>query len=205
MIASMNRALASAALPEIRLETIFERWWPDLERHLAAIGKVSGSESRGTRTDRELLEEILSIVRQRQSMSASETVSDLVAELRDTVGERARRPVGRTAMDRSTVTLDTRPLLGSDGERVQIPYPAFGTVSDFLDDLYRHVADAVPPLTFGVNWLLRDAATGALLTNMGRGWAKTHLNETVDNRPIAEIGIRPGMVLEAIPAELQRS
>jgi len=49
-----------------RLDTIFDRFWPDLEKQLKAIKDKTTRVSKPIRTDREILEEILEILRKRE-------------------------------------------------------------------------------------------------------------------------------------------
>jgi hypothetical protein len=81
---------------------------------------------------------------------------------------------------------------------VRIKYPVFGSVSDFLDELYSDVSSAVEAGTFGRIWALRDSTTGKLYKEMGRSWARDTLNSGLDTRPLQEVGIVPGMIFEAV-------
>jgi hypothetical protein len=67
-----------------------------------------------------------------------------------------------------------------------------------LDELYEHVADAVPQSTLGRVWALRDLATGELYKEMGRSWANRNLNRQLDARPLQDVGIKAGMKFEAV-------
>jgi len=49
-----------------RLDTIFDRFWPDLEKQLKAIAVKTTKVSKPIRTDHEILEEILEILRKRE-------------------------------------------------------------------------------------------------------------------------------------------
>jgi tetratricopeptide (TPR) repeat protein len=61
---SINRALDSAALDPEQVTRLVDRMWPDLETSIKAIGEAkAGAAMPAGRTDRELLEEILSAVR----------------------------------------------------------------------------------------------------------------------------------------------
>lgn len=60
LIRTLNRALGPHALSEKQLERTYVRWWPDLETKLQAI---PDDDVRQERTDRELLEEMLMLLR----------------------------------------------------------------------------------------------------------------------------------------------
>jgi hypothetical protein len=62
LISTINNTLGDEKLPESELSEIFEVWWPKLEERLANIGELTTSAA-PIRADRELLEEILEIVR----------------------------------------------------------------------------------------------------------------------------------------------
>lgn len=64
VIKTINAQLGESSLDSNVVDSVFEKWWPDLEekvnRIIAAEGKRTGSE---LRSDRELLEEVLKISR----------------------------------------------------------------------------------------------------------------------------------------------
>lgn len=62
LIITLNHALGSSQLPQDKLEKAFDVWWPELEQKLKNIPSEKG-ESRPGRPDREMLEEILELVR----------------------------------------------------------------------------------------------------------------------------------------------
>lgn len=66
LIFTINSALGDSKLPESELSETFEVWWPKLEERLGQIGALITS-SPPIRPDRELLEEILEIVRSQTS------------------------------------------------------------------------------------------------------------------------------------------
>ncbi len=57
------RTLKESKIPDEQLNKIFERYWPDLEKDLNKIIDLKTETSEPVRTDREILEEILEIVR----------------------------------------------------------------------------------------------------------------------------------------------
>jgi hypothetical protein len=65
LVMTINHALKENPLKEAQISKAFEKWWPDIEEKLKSISAkaVSGAAKKG-REDRELLEEILSIVRE---------------------------------------------------------------------------------------------------------------------------------------------
>ena len=61
LIRSINEALGKPLEDEQKIRRVFEHWWPDLKEILAKIPRTA---IREIRSDRQLLEEILEIVRQ---------------------------------------------------------------------------------------------------------------------------------------------
>ena len=84
VLKSINTASADEGLDPMRLERSFETWWPDLEKTLSNIPETSES-PQPSRSDRDLLEEVLRLCRQisRQGNLAiepdPETLRDLLA------------------------------------------------------------------------------------------------------------------------------
>jgi hypothetical protein len=71
LISTINGVLGDSKLPESELSESFEVWWPKLEERLSSIGEPPTAVV-PVRRDRELLEEILSILRTQQTQRESE-------------------------------------------------------------------------------------------------------------------------------------
>jgi hypothetical protein len=218
LLLSMNRVLGSSALPEARLDRMFERWWPELNSTLDSIAKRHKRDATPLLSDRELLEEILTLQRRSDPRALAPELATLVLRHLDpgatgivsgsagrlTTGDR-KRSERDNSHENSSIFVDTSPLVGDRGEVVDLPYPVFGTVSDLLDELYASVASKVPAHTYGSRWVLRDPKTGRILKEMGRTWAKNILKRGNDDRTLPEAGIEPGMRFEAISLTVQPS
>lgn len=63
LIHTINQALDDAALPKEKLDEAFEIWWPKFEKSLENIPHIE-SKKEPHRSDREILEEILELVRE---------------------------------------------------------------------------------------------------------------------------------------------
>ena len=63
LLHTINKASGDGAWAEMQLDKVFDKWWPELEEKLraAADAKESGPE---TRSDRQILDETLELVRQ---------------------------------------------------------------------------------------------------------------------------------------------
>jgi len=63
LITTINKALGKLALPEQNLYKAFEKWWPEFEKKLKDIPDIQVKKEE--RSDREILEEILDLVRKK--------------------------------------------------------------------------------------------------------------------------------------------
>ncbi|RUO27877.1 hypothetical protein CWE12_13145 [Aliidiomarina sedimenti] len=71
LIAAINDALGDNRINEKNLDNIFEKWWPDLEQAVEKIilEDYSKDETEEIRSDRDLLEEVLRLVRKHEYRS----------------------------------------------------------------------------------------------------------------------------------------
>lgn len=182
------------------------------ERMAGALVQHGEKRAALRRTERDLIEEVLALLRQSDPRTLAPELAKHILKFRNANGllkgqTSDQHPVRGEQSEPAILTVNTTPLMGSERATVRMRYPVFGSVSDFLDDLYPHVQWAVPPSTFGVLWALRDVANGKLYKDMGRSWAKNNSNRCsrfptckhyLDTRPLQEIGIEPGMVFEAV-------
>lgn len=63
LINVINGKLGDNKLPSKTLDTVFEKWWPDLESKINSIASQVAEPKEPVRSDRELIEEILTISR----------------------------------------------------------------------------------------------------------------------------------------------
>jgi hypothetical protein len=118
-----------------------------------------------------------------------------ISEMMDSVTGEAMEAIKKG----SYITVDTRPLLGAKGDVWQVPYNQFLPVSGFIDYVWFSLQPHMESMTYGITWALRDAKTGKVFKNAGRSWAAEHTDEAYDYRPMASVGIAPGLTLEAVP------
>jgi len=71
LIAAINDTLGDNRINEKNLDNIFEKWWPDLEKAVEKIISDDNSKKKSEeiRSDRDLLEEVLRLVRQQEYRS----------------------------------------------------------------------------------------------------------------------------------------
>ena len=213
LVETLNRASGGDAVPGGRLQKMFERWWPDLESRLMQARAVLTEPKLKPRSDRGILEELLTLQRRRtdtkliastvtRAVERAMTSINLVGQIEriisiNTVVPR-RSTAGRTPLDTASVEVDTRPLLHEDGSVLKYPIAQFSNVSDFLDYIYLWggLQNVVPPHTYDIRWVLVNSTTGEPLHLLGRSWAASHgLNR--DLRTLEEVGIIGDVLLEA--------
>lgn len=63
LVHTLNRALEAKSLPPDRIDRLFERFWPDLEKVLDSLPPSGDTEEPPRRTQEDILEEVLLLVR----------------------------------------------------------------------------------------------------------------------------------------------
>jgi hypothetical protein len=86
LLKTLNASLAEDALPEAHIDEVFEVWWPKLEQQFKKL-PIEYAQAKTHRPDRELLEEILALVRSQNRSSDRES-----AETEDEVDPDAINP-----------------------------------------------------------------------------------------------------------------
>lgn len=79
LMKDINNSQEEGALDETRLRTVFEKFWPDLEKKLALAVALPTETEPQQRPEREILEEILALVREQQARTPRETTPFLRA------------------------------------------------------------------------------------------------------------------------------
>ena len=190
LLQSINEAGSLGISPE-KLERAFARWWPDLDKEL---GKVPTPDKKTAhrRTDRDLLEEILGLLRsgaRRAAKGAQHLFSS--ADL-DYTAEDADYATGG-------LFIDSRPFFGKTGKEFMMIYKPQQTVSDFLDEMWgvlnKH--GRVPAFTYGDLWLLEEPKSGHRFDDIGIEYCRSG-GATRDHRPIESMGILEGAKLVVV-------
>jgi hypothetical protein len=74
LLKTLNSTLGDTALPEMHIDEAFDVWWPKLESQLKAL-PLEESKTKTHRPDRELLEELLALVRNQSRSSEATAVA----------------------------------------------------------------------------------------------------------------------------------
>ncbi|MGC1374645.1 MAG: TIR domain-containing protein [Anaerolineales bacterium] len=177
LLQSINEA-GQLSIAGERLEKSFEKWWPDLEKTLAGVGDIP-QKNLPSRPDREILEEILGVLRNQSRTYTSPIIEQL---------------------EPAVVIIDTSKFFAS-GKAIAISYGTDRSVSTFLDDIFFALnrIGEVPAYEYGTVWLLQDQLSGRQYDDIGIEYCRTH-GRVRDDRTILGVGIRAGDRLEVIRA-----
>jgi hypothetical protein len=220
-------AASSGPLDENRINRLFERLWPDLEKRLK-LAEVPATSVR-QRSERELLDELVQLIR-----GVAQTSNSILSRIGDLPkGESSRLPNGAKPLSRMieddpsaqfgthgepftslyetrrmladtlishSIRIDPSALLGVNAEPFTIPYDPTQSVSAFLNMVWRELNGKgdVAPWTWGDRWMLSDEQTGKILDHIGIEFSRSR-GEILDDRPINVVGIKPQMSLRAHP------
>jgi hypothetical protein len=94
LLRTLNAALGDGALPDSHIEEAFEVWWPKLKAQLDKLPS-DGASGRPSRNERDLLEEILDLVRNqnRNLGSTAELLSFTEADRKEIIQGRIERTI----------------------------------------------------------------------------------------------------------------
>jgi hypothetical protein len=87
-----------------------------------------------------------------------------------------------------------------------MPIDAFPTFSALLNSIWFRLGPAVEPFTYGTSWVLRDKASGKVfkalwMSDVPGRRKRQKLKPHYDYRPLEEVGMQPGMILEVVRLE----
>jgi hypothetical protein len=193
LLESINDA-GNLLMTEEKLMRIFQKWWPDLEKGLGPLPLGTGKMP-PRRTDRELIEEILELVRNQSRKSTKKR----------SLPRHSASFANSTNSDhcgKAVILLDTTVIHGDEGKVQRLTYELEGSISGFLDSVWflLNEEQSIPTYTYGELWLLENAETGERLDNIGIEYCKSR-GHVADSRPIRVAGITDGMRLRVVPIQ----
>jgi TIR domain len=98
LLVGINAALGEAGLSKEHLQQSFEMWWPKLDEELKAIMSAAGKAAVSVRRpEREMIEEILEIVRDQARLVQRERQAEMAREIAARWLGRTSRPLGAVA------------------------------------------------------------------------------------------------------------
>lgn len=98
----------------------------------------------------------------------------------------------------SFLTVDARSFTGSDEDVFEFPASAFRRLNELTDEIYFAISDYVEPFEYGYSWVIRNPENGKTIKNARMITGTKPGIPLRDERSLAEVGIRPGMVLELV-------
>lgn len=122
LIQSLNQALPEhERMTEVRVERLFTTWWPALKERLAKVPAMSSEGStQTTRTDKDLLEEILSISRRIAGVGEFKPHPSISDMLKTLTTERDRLAARHSFLDRMDDAAEMRPEGAPEDLRRQV-------------------------------------------------------------------------------------
>jgi hypothetical protein len=166
-----------------------------------------------TQTQRKPLDEDQLYANIQKTIHSTITSNEIVAELTEAVSRKAdqqrEEEITRildaaanraieTITEESFLTIDSRPLLGENGDIWRVPYDRFANISSLLNSIYFALKTHVPVFSYGDRWILQDANSGQVFMDMGKRWAEKN-GMAWDERSLKAVGIMPGAKLDVIP------
>jgi len=139
LICTLNQSLGDQALARDRLDEAFDQWWPDLERELAEIppsAQAAAKEIDDRRSDRDLLEELLALVRSHESglKQLSTQLQVLRLQLEHTGTYALSESLQQLAVEQTEAhrrdRMKRQLALAEEQERTKKPFPPVRLVSD---------------------------------------------------------------------------
>ena len=175
LVKSINEVTKLKQLPNDRLTRYFERWWPDLEHALNTLVDEKEPDL-PSRSDRELLEELLGLVR-----------------------GNSRGSYVTYGSHNECVRVNSRPFFENGPENIRIGITPTTTVSMFLDNLYfvLNDYDHIPAYEYGITWVLEEVGSGMVFEDLAASYCESRGIEK-DNRLLPSVGIIPGSSLRVL-------
>jgi hypothetical protein len=125
--------------------------------------------------------------------SADEKIDEILAIVRSS--ERREAQLGGYSAA-EMVRVDVSGISATLGAVVVMVTPTT-TVSGFLDVVWSRIRDVVAAYTYGETWALKLSYESAPMRELGDRWAEAN-GARLDERPLAAVGIVPGMTLIAV-------
>jgi hypothetical protein len=125
----------------------------------------------------------------------AEKAKDNAANSKDINIEEALSKVDDEIESATTITVDARGFTNNSEAIFKFPAAAFECLSDLTNEIYFKICNLVGPYEYGHTWLLRDAATKKVIQNVRMIAKMAPGRPLTDNRPLNEVGIKPGNYL----------
>jgi hypothetical protein len=98
----------------------------------------------------------------------------------------------------SFITVDARSITGNDEDVFEFPASAFAKFSDFTDEIYFVINQHVEAYHYGYSWVIKNPSNNKIIKH-ARMISGTKAGVPLrDERSLAEVGIKSGMVLKLV-------
>jgi len=150
----------------------------------------------GVRTSSATRDEITSFERTIDSNIDAALNSADVEDIKSTEGKnRVAQSIKDSIRKSSFIAIDTRPLLGNDGQLYELPFVAFSSISDLTNQIYFMIEQHVRPFEYGHSWVMRKSESGQVIKNSRMITGTDKGVPCPDNRSLKEAGIEPGATI----------
>jgi hypothetical protein len=142
-------------------------------------------------TSPEMVAEITNLVTKKSSQYIEREITSILDNIANKTIDLIR--------EESFITVDPSPMIADKEITWKMNYSKYPHVSAFLDEVFFRITDLInlPTYNYGQLWVLRDKATGKIFSQLGSNWPPAK-GVNLDVRRLQEVGLMPGMELEAI-------
>jgi hypothetical protein len=170
LLESVN-SICSEQLTTERMRRLFDKFWPDLEAKISAAIALGEERSGPVRSERDMLGEVLELVR---SLAKPSDRRELLA------------PLGEFRV----IDIDTHSLLGASGGVFKLKFNLDEAVSEVLDRVFYMLAKQanIKAYTYGEVWLLKNPRNEKVYDDIGIEYCRSR-GRVIDETPMRRLGI----------------
>ncbi len=143
--------------------------------------------------DNQIEQKVKSVLNSEDLLDKTENKEELQKRLRE-----AAEKITSEIRNSSFITIDARSFTGSNEDVFEFPASAFRTLNELTDEIYFAISDHVKPFEYGYSWAIRNPENRKIIKNARMITGTKPGIPLDDERSLAEVGIRPGMVLELV-------
>lgn len=138
LIKTINSAISKGALPEERLDRVFDRWWPELEASLLTILK-SSQDIEPARSDEDMTKEMLEMIRDQYKILSK--MLETRMQYSDFIIESSQNKV-------DVIRISPRAAFNREFMKKYTNYESW---NDAVKDIKKHLGDETDPFTFALS------------------------------------------------------
>jgi hypothetical protein len=140
-----------------------------------------------------------------RSRSDRELVEEILALVRDAARRAAQDPFAYPGKSES-IAINLQLFYPERGTLQMLGYQASESVSSLLDKVYflLNEIERIPMFQYGTLWVLQDEVRGTRYDDIGLEYCQTR-GQIRDSRSLESVGIRPGDRLAVIPLRTEQT